>query len=88
VLRLQNGYVITLKLPQLKGAHDVSISLAVMVCIWNWSKMSGRKTKVFMIKEKDTGISEEEEEYFMILFLLVRTLINKLSPGIQLHYIC
>jgi hypothetical protein len=41
-----------------------------------------------MIKEKDTGISEEEEEYFMILFLLVRTLINKLSPGIQLHYIC
>jgi hypothetical protein len=86
VLTLQNGYVIAVKLPQLKGAHDVSISLAIMVGIWNWSKMSGRKTKVFMIKEKDTDICEEE--YFIILFLLVQTLINKLSPGIQLHYIC
>ena len=75
-----------MKLPQLKGAHEVSISLAVMVSIWNWIKISGRKTKVFMIKEKDTDICEEE--YFIILFLLVQTLINKFSPGIQLHYIC
>jgi hypothetical protein len=76
-----------MKLPQLKGAHDVSISLAVMVCIWNWIKISGSKTNVFMIKEKDNSICEEDE-YFIILFLLVRTLINKLNPGIQLHYIC
>jgi hypothetical protein len=58
-----------MKLPQLKGAHEVSISLAVMVSIWNWIKISRRKTKVFMIKEKDTGMCEEE--YFIILFLLV-----------------
>jgi hypothetical protein len=60
-----------MKLPQLKGTHEVSISLAVMVSIWNWIKISGRKTKVFMIKEKDTSMCEEE--YFIILFLLVRT---------------